>query len=163
MIPELVRPDERVFKSHLQSGAFITGVLDKRWRHVSTDWPHVVIAVSAVEKEGWPSEYFFKFECSNYPQSAATARPWDVERDVPLEFSKWPGGKSRVPSVFRHDWEGGVCLYLPCDRISIQKHDATWLAQYGSRAWKSTSDITLYLEELSELLNSSDYTGPRGS
>jgi hypothetical protein len=55
-----------------------------------------------------------------------------------------------------------LTLYLPCDRLSIEGHDA-WRTQYPAMNWISTSDITLYLGIVYELLNSSDYTGPRGA
>ena len=29
-----------------------------------------------------------------------------------------------VPSVFRPEWKQGLCLYLPCDRMSIEGHEA---------------------------------------
>lgn len=162
MVIASVRPDELVFRSHIQGGAFLAGVDGRRWRLISIDWPHALIGVNARQREEWPSEYVFRFECSNYPQAAVTAQPWDLDQKLPLDAKRWPGGKSRIPSVFRPDWKGGQCLYLPCDRISVEGHN-DWPTRYPHLIWKATSDITLYLEELYDLLNSSDYTGPRGS
>jgi hypothetical protein len=154
-------PDEGMFRAHLESGPFLSGADRGRWRLIEITWPYTVVGVSAAARENGPLEYVFRFECSNYPQSPPTAQPWDLEYGVPLAPARWPGGRSRVPAAFRPDWKGGQCLYLPCDRVSIEGHDA-WRTQHPAMNWTSTSDITLYLDILYELLNSSDYTGARG-
>lgn len=154
--------DEQIFCAHLADGPFQSGVEQKKWELISIDWPHVVISISATTHEEWPSAYGFRFECSNYPDTAVTAQPWDLEHNTPLEPRKWPGGKNRVPKVFRPDWKEGHCLYLPCDRISIEGH-TDWHTKHAHLIWKPTSDITLYLDAIHELLNSSDYTGPRSA
>jgi hypothetical protein len=154
--------DEQILRAHLADGPFQSGVDLKKWQLVSIDWPYVLISVSAAAREGWPLAYGFRFECSNYPDTAVTAQPWDLERNAPLDPGKWPGGKNRVPKVFRPDWKAGQCLYLPCDRISIDGH-TDWHRLHPHLIWKPTSDITLYLNEIYDLLNSSDYTGPRSA
>ena len=154
--------DEQVFRAHISDGPFQSGVALKKWQLISIDWPYVLIDVSARTNEGWPTEYCFRFECTNYPDTAVTAQPWDLKQNVPLEAGKWPGGKDRVPKVFRPDWKGGRCLYLPCDRISMNGHP-DWHSRHPHLIWKPSSDITLYLDAIYELLNSSDYTGPRSA
>lgn len=157
-----MRLDEQIFRAHLADGSFQSGVDLKKWQFISIDWPFVLISVSARPHEEWPKAYGFRFECSNYPDSPVTAQPWDLERNAPLEPNKWPGGKDRVPKVFRPDWQRGQCLYLPCDRISINGH-SDWHTKHAHLIWKPTSDITLYLNEIYDLLNSSDYSGPRSA
>ena len=152
--------DEKIFDSHLKGGTFQYGVDQKKWRLISIEWPYVIIGVNAKTHNGWPTEYSFRFECSDYPNSPVTAQPWDINTNKPLDPNKWPGGKNRVPKVFRPDWKGGACLYLPCDRISIEGHSA-WPSKHPHLIWKPTSEITLYLEAIYELINSSDYSGPR--
>ena len=151
--------DEQIFRAHVAEGPFQSGVDIKKWELVSIDWPHVVISVSATPHKEWPSVYYFRFECTNYPNSAVTGQPWDVKQNAPLEKAKWPGGKNRVPKVFNPDWNNGQCLYLPCDRIADQ-----WTHRLAAEAfspvWGPDRDITLYLGAIHELLNSSDYTGP---
>lgn len=154
--------DEQVFRAHLSDGPFQSGVELNKWQLISIEWPYVVISVSTKPHPEWPKAYGFRFECTNYPDSGVTARPWDLERNAPLEPNQWPGGRNRVPCVFRPDWQGGQCLYIPCDRISINGH-TDWPAKHPHLIWKATSDITLYLEAIHELLNSSDYTGPRSA
>jgi hypothetical protein len=155
-------PDEKVFRTHIERGPFQNGVDRQKWRLLSIDWPHVLIAISAVAREGTPSAYTFRFECSNYPQSAPTARPWDNDKNMPLEHKRWPTGRSRVPLAFNPGWNNGQCLYLPCDRLALAGH-SQWPTQYPSMIWSSTSDITFYLRIIYDLLNSSDYTGTRSA
>jgi hypothetical protein len=155
-------PDERVFRAHVAAGPFQSGVDRGRWRLLSITWPYAIISVSADERPGAPSEYAFRFECSNYPQTAPTAQPWDVARDVALDHTHWPGGRERLAFAFNPGWKGGQCLYLPCDRLSIEGHDA-WRNQYPAMMWSPTGDITQYLRIVYDLLHSSNYTGLRGA
>lgn len=152
-------PDERTFREHIKGGAFRRGQVRGRWRLIRVDWPHAVIAVSAAPRAGSPNEYGFRFELTNYPQSPPTAQPWDLERDRPLETTRWPTGRSRLAGAFNPGWNSQA-LYLPCDRLAIAGHDG-WVAQHPSLIWKSTGDITQYLFIIHELLNSGDYTGAR--
>jgi hypothetical protein len=147
-------PDEQTLRRHLEAGRFRSAVAAGWWRLVSIEWPHTVIAVTA--RDG--AEYAFRFECSNYPRTAATAQPWDVERNAPLAHGRWPTGRSRVPMAFNPAWKGGTCLYLPCDRLSIDGHQ-NWVTQHPALLWDSEKGICKYLGIIHELLNSSDYGG----
>ena len=154
--------DEQVFRDHLKAGPFQSGVDRRRWRLLSIKWPHALITIQAAERVGAPPEYAFRFECTNYPQSPPTAQPWDPDGNTALPPGRWPNGVRRVPLAFNPGWKGGQCLYLPCDRVSIEGHD-TWRTQHPSMIWSSASDITHYLRIVHDLLNSSDYSGPRGT
>ena len=156
-----IRADERVFTAHLKEGPFLSGVDRGRWRLVSVKWPYSVIGVSAAVREGAPDEYTFRFELTNYPETAPTAQLWDIERGSRLESKKYPTGRARAQMAFRIDWNGGQALYLPCDRIAIQGHEA-WRTQHASMIWSPADNITKYLRILYDLLNSHDYTGVRG-
>jgi hypothetical protein len=129
---------------------------------LSLAWPHATIAISAAPRPAGPVEYALRFDCSNYPQAPPTGQPWDTERSSPLDTVRWPGGRSLVPAAFNPGWKGGQCLYLPCDRVSIEGHDG-WRNQHPSMIWSVTGDITQYLKIVHDLLNSSDYSGPRGT
>ena len=159
---EIPKPDERVFLDHIGWGPFQSGVARERWRLISVEWPYAVISVSAAPRPNGPKEYALRFNLTNYPQLAPTARPWDAERNSPLEDAKRPHGTSRVPMAFRTNWKNGTALYLPCDRVAMEGHEA-WRTQHPSQLWKPNGDITQYLRIVHELLNSGDYTGPRGS
>lgn len=155
-------PDERVFRTHIAQGLFQSGVDHGRWQLESIEWPYALIVVKAAEREHAPEQYTLRFECKNYPQSPPTAQLWDLEKNGPLAYGQWPAGHKRVSPVFRPDWKDGQCLYLPCDRLSIEGH-AAWHSQHPSMIWTASSDITLYLRIVHELLNSNDYSGIRRS
>ncbi|MGE3467241.1 MAG: hypothetical protein AB7J13_09935 [Pyrinomonadaceae bacterium] len=156
------RPDEETFRAHLEDGSFLNGVDRDRWRLVSVDWPHAVIAVSAGEREGGPKDFAFRFDVSNYPKDAPTAQPWDEKTDSSLAQAKRPVGTGRVEKAFCW-YKDGTCLYLPCDRNALDTGHAAWLNQHPEMIWKPTSDITHYLRIIHDLLHSKDYQGVRGS
>ncbi len=156
-----MRPDESTFRAHLEEGPFQNGVDRGRWRLVSIDWPHAVIAVTAAERDGALGEYAFRFGLSNYPAESPTAQPWDAEAGSPLPLAKWPGGINRVQNAF-NGYKNGTCLYLPCDRNALDTGHAAWRNQHPEMIWTASSDITLYLRIIYDLLQSKDYKGLRG-
>lgn len=158
----VIPPDQLLLQQHLERAEFRLAQIEGRWRHVATNWPYVTIGVSAAARPNSPAEYGFRFECSGYPQLPSTGQPWDLEKNMPLALNGWPTGRSIVPSVFRPDWKGGKCLYIPCDRLSIEGH-VNWPQEYGRRLWDPSRGIICYLDQLYELLNQSDYTGVRCS
>lgn len=157
----LVPPDQRAFEGHCARADFRLGQTEGRWNHVRTIWPCAVIEVTAAARERAPDRYAFRFELAGYP-TGASARPWDAVNDTPLPAHQWPTGKAIVPSIFRPDWKGGTCLYWPVDRASLEGHEH-WRHQYPSRLWQQTRGIICYLEQLHDLLHSSDYSGIRGA
>jgi hypothetical protein len=157
-----VPPDRLLLEQDLAAPPFRCGEVEERWRLVAIHWPHVFVAVSAAERSGAPGEFGFRFECSGYRQSPATAQPWDLEGNAPLPAARWPAGKVIVPSVFRPEWKEGLCLYLPCDRLSIEGHP-DWVHQYPNRLWQPQRGIICYLEQIYDLLNQADYTGIRSA
>ena len=156
----IVPPDQMLLEADLAAPEFRRCQIEGKWRHVATNWPHVLLAVSADDPTYAPAEYTFRFECSGYRQTPVTAQPWDLAGNVPLPPPRWPAGRSIVPSVFRPDWKGGQCLYLPCDRISIDGHQ-NWLHEHPNRLWQPSRGIICYLEQIHDLINQSDYTGVR--
>ncbi len=157
-----VSPDQALIEQDLAAPDFRCGECEGRWRHVATQWPYVIIAVSAPERLRAPREYAFRFECSGYRQAAVTGQPWDLNADTALPALQWPTGPVIVSSVFRPGWKQGHCLYLPCDRMSIVGHE-DWQHQHPSRLWQPSRGIICYLEQIYELLNQSDYSGVVGS
>jgi hypothetical protein len=157
----VIRPDEALLDCDLASAAFRCGVLEGRWKLLHRAWPHVVIAVSAASRPNAPEEYAFRFECAGYRRAPVTACPWDPKTGALLAFPRWPTGRSLVPSIFRPAWKNGSCLYLPCDRLSIEGH-GNWAATHPARLWDPERGIICYLEQLYDLLHSQDYTGTVG-
>lgn len=133
----LTPPDLALLELDLAAPEFRCGELQGRWRKAGTQWPHVKIAVTAAKRAGAPDSYGFRFECSGYRETPPIGQPWDLDADAPLPANRWPTGKAIVPSVFRPDWKGGQCLYLPCDRMSIEGH-GNWINEHraaSSATW----------------------------
>jgi len=157
-VAQTVLPDERRFRGDLESGAYLLGAALRRWRLLRIGWPHALIAVSAAPRPNAPAEFVLRFDLTGYPQAAPTARLWDDATNTELPENRWPAG-TRVSCVFRPraQWPK-PCLYLPCDRMSAEGH-TDWPQQYAGEIWKPDSTIAHYLNQVSELLMSSDYTG----
>lgn len=155
---QAVPPDEAVFRVHLASGRYLSGAAAGRWRLISVSWPFAVFCVRAADG----IEYGLRFECTNYPRTPASARPWDIELDAPLVFDKWPTGRERIPLAFNPEWKNGSCLYLPCDRVSIEGH-ANWSNEHPGLLWNPEMGIVHYLRVVHDLLNSGDYGGRRAA
>jgi len=153
-------PDRALLEQDLAAPEFRCGEIEGRWRKIAVRWPHAILAISAPPRPGAPSEFGFRFECTGYRQNPATAQPWDIEGDKPLPAGRWPTGPVMVCAVFRPDWKQGMCLYLPCDRMSIEGHN-DWRTQHPSRLWQPHRGIICYLEQIYELFHQSDYSGIR--
>ena len=149
---------EAALRRDVAAGRFVSGEAAGRWRLVSLSWPHLTVAIRAADD----IEYGLHFECSDYPRQAVTAQPWDIERGQPLAFSLWPTGTSRIPLAFNPGWKAGTCLYLPCDRQSIEGHDA-WVHTHPALLWEPEKGICKYLGIVHQMLNSADYGGRRGA
>jgi hypothetical protein len=149
-----ISPAEAVFLAHLATGRFRIGVASGRWRLESITWPHATFTVRAADG----IEYGLRFECSDYPRTPATAQPWDIEQNSPLAVSGWPTGIQRIPLAFNPQWKNGSCLYLPCDRQSIEGH-ANWYQEHPNLVWDPALGVIHYLRIVHDLLNSGDYSG----
>ena len=149
-------PDLRTFEADRGKAAFRLGEVEKRWHHIETSWPYVLIAITARDHQ----KYIFRFNCQGYPQTAPTGGPWNPSRNAILEFNRWPRGNGgRMSAVFRTDWKKGAALYLPCDRESLAGHP-NWCHEMPSKIWRPQDGIVQYLELIHELLNCRDYAPP---
>lgn len=147
-------PDQRAFEADLAKPAFRLGVAQGRWRHLSTQWPFALFAVTAADGE----EHVLRLNCGGFPEEPPTGGPWDAQTNMILAFDRWPRGRGgRLSAVFRPDWQAGSALYLPCDRVSIAGHP-NWHSEMPSKIWRPRDGITQYLELVHELLNCTDYS-----
>jgi hypothetical protein len=149
-------PDQRAFEADVQKPLFRLGEAEGKWQLLRLAWPCALMELTARDD----TAYGMKFDCSGYPALAPTGRLWDLDRDAPLPFDRWPTSKGgRVKAVFRPDWKGGTALYLPCDRVSREGHD-NWRHETPTMLWRPERGIVHYLEIVHELLNCSDYQAP---
>ncbi|WP_426129691.1 DUF7665 family protein [Pararhizobium sp. PWRC1-1] len=158
----VIPPDRILLERDLAAPEFRCGEFEDRWKVVVLSWPHVLIAVPAPPCGTAPTSYGFRFECSGYRQTPVTAQPWNIAAGKPLDADGWPTGSSQVVAVFRPDWRNGECLYIPCDRFSIEGHD-NWRTEHPSRLWNPERGIIGYLEQIYDLFHQSDYSGIRGA
>ena len=155
-------PDRVLLELDLAAPEYRCGEVEGRWRHIVTCWPHTIIAVAAPRRPSAPGEFGFRFNCAGYRRVPVTAQPWDSAANQPLPAAQWPTGPRIVSSVFRPEWKHGLCLYLPCDRMSIEGHD-NWRNEHPSRLWQPDRGIICYLEQLNGLFFDSHYSGVRGA
>ena len=151
-------PDERTLRDHLGQPTFVEGVVRGRWRVVgNVEWPHVLVAVSAAQRDNGPDEFFLRLNLDGYPASAPTATPWDPEKGDKLAPERRPKGEV-VGHVFRTDWEKGNALYAPFDRVALKRHP-DWARKYPGQAWNPSKDLAWVLRQVSRLLNDELYLG----
>jgi len=156
---ELIPPDERTFRAHLDRGQFLAGVAAGRWHLVEIDWPHSLIAISAAGRPNSPSEFVLRLELNGYSSVAPTGSVWDTETQTWLAPDKRPKGE-RAGMLFRTDgWTGGAtAMYATWDRIGLSSHP-DWAQKHPLEAWNPTRDISFVLTNVHEVLSADDYVG----
>jgi hypothetical protein len=154
-----MKPDESLFKAHLEGAGFQAGADSGKWGiHGSVDtigWPYPILWVRADKRIVAEGRIYLRFTINNYPQFAPTGCPWDIRTNTPLSPSLWPRGNVTVSTVFNPAWNAQA-LYAPCDRMAMNGHDA-WKTQSSQWWWQPTFTITRYLEFVHVCLNPADH------
>ena len=149
--------DEALFRAHLESVAFRSGLDRGRWGfpdEPSIAWPHCILWVQC-ELRLETKRLFLRFDVNGYPTSAPNAIPWDAEANQALLGEKWPKGPGNISKVFNPSWNSGA-LYAPCDRVAMSGHE-TWKGIHPQWWWTPDSEVTLYLEFVHRCLNPRDH------
>ena len=144
-------PAKTAADADLASARFRAGVLRKHWRRVSFDFPVLIMAVTAVERDGTASEYFFHFELSGFPGIAPAVQIWDCATNKLLAVDRRPKGTKRVEEAFKN-WEPHNTVYRPWERTSGAHNN--WVQSHPDLAWHSKRDLTFILEDLHGILTS---------
>lgn len=151
-----MKPDESLFRSHLEEAPFQSGVDRAKWGLPSglesVTWPHAVLWVAADERILPSRKIHLRFTLDGYSASAPTACPWDLEKGTVLENPLRPKLTGKFALVFRVDWNAGTALYAPCDRVAMTGHDA-WQKQFPFWWWRADFTIVKYLEFVHMCLN----------
>jgi len=134
----------------LASARFRAGVGRGQWEQVSFRFPVLVVAVAAIEPDGKPGEYCFRFELSGFPGTAPEVKIWDTETNAPLAADKRPKGSDRVNKAFQV-W-GDNTVYRPWERFSSVHNN--FAQNFPELAWHPERDLTFILEDLHGLLTS---------
>jgi len=161
-------PDERALRADLEAAPFQSQE-GQRWGNPTIHWPYLYLWVKARFIPEKVDRYWLRLNCAGYPKHAPTGTFWNMERDVQLENALRPWGVGEVELVFRINWpnppygDPGSALYMLCDRIGLESHDSDWTeAKYPGTIWTPEKGIIYYLDEVTRLLDSQEYTGPRG-
>lgn len=158
MDTDTIGPDQRAFKVDVSSAPFFAGVYRGDWTINSIDWPTMSITIGAAERADAPCAYTLRVDLTNYPIQAPTATPWDLTTGMPLDAANRPKGEI-VGMVFRTDWENGLALYAPYDRVALDGHPG-WAADHPRYAWNGTQDIAWWVRRIWDLVNDeADYVG----
>lgn len=125
---------------------FEGGVSAGLWRVLSSDWPVLIVAITAGDR----NEAVMRVLVDDYPARAPSGQPWHLETSAVLPIELWPistveGGVS----PFRKDWSpsNDSAPYVACDRIGLGTH-ADWANNYPERAWNPGRTIAFYLSEM---------------
>ena len=143
-------PVERAVAFDLESARFRAGVYRGHWHLVSCTFPILVVAVAAIELDGNPREYCFRFELTGFPSVAPEVRIWDQATNTSRATDQRPKGPTRVTEAFK-PWGGGT-VYRPWDRLAGAH--GNWAINYPTLAWNPKRDLTFILEDLHGLLAS---------
>jgi hypothetical protein len=146
--------DHAKLMADLERAPFLMGQLGGRWRLRDVAWPYVFMDVVAKDWR-W---YTLRLQCDGYP-SIPTGAFWDMATGEWLKANRWPRTGARFGAALRTDWNGGTTLYIPCDRGSINGHEA-WNQLHPAWAWSPTVGIARYLEVVWTMLNGDDYVAP---
>ncbi|MFA6087235.1 hypothetical protein [Mucilaginibacter sp.] len=148
--------DLLMFEKHISEFEFQHGVESGMWglqtEAPAITWPFVTIWVQALATYYPPEKCYLRFTLNDYPQSAPTACPWDIENGTILTAGIWPKGSAKLNPVFNPAWNNATALYAPFDRLAIPGHDG-WKTQYPEYYWQSSFKITAYLQFIHRLLN----------
>lgn len=140
-----------LFHDHLISPEYQSGEIEGRWGSVVNenrpDWPIFIFWITSSTGE----VFNFKFDFTDYPNSAPTAVPWDLEKNSVLASEKRPKATKRAVQAFKV-W-GKECNYLPCDRLAVEGHQ-NWAQEHSVLIWDNQKDTFLkYLNEVYQILN----------
>lgn len=113
-----------------------------------------------IEAEELTDDEMLPHTCFSCPYPGMpTGAFWDVAAGQWLAAHRWPRAGARFGSALRTDWQGGMALYIPCDRASIGGHEV-WLQLHPAWAWSPSVGIGRYLEVVWTMLNGDDYVAP---
>jgi hypothetical protein len=156
-----VKPDESLFRAHLDDAPLLAGVDAGKWGLVGEAkdiiWPHCLLWVVAAPSLVPSEKIVLRFTLDGYPASAPTGCPWDVEKGAKLELAKWPKVTGKFAKVFRTDWNGAVALYAPVDRLAMAGHEH-WRQQFPAWWWQPHFTICKFLEFVHIVLNPRNFT-----
>jgi len=153
-------PAQTAVEADLTSARFRAGLARSHWRVLSSNFPHLVIAVAAIELDGTSSEYAFQFELTGFPGIAPQVMIWDAAASTQLPANRRPKGSQRVQEAFK-DWNAPHPVYRPWERTSGAH--GNWAQSFPDLIWHPRRDLTFILEDLHALVTSNALARRPGS
>jgi hypothetical protein len=165
----MLPPDHRLFEEDLLSAPYRMGAVKGVWGLAEAGaapegaaWPNAYFWMAAAPRTNAPDRFCVALDLTGYRSASPTGAFWDPEKKAPLDFAKWPKGKSgsRFAMVFRTTGFNGCgqAFYHPYDRVARVGHHE-WPRQQPHLIWSDTHTIVHYLEEFQSLLTTGDYVG----
>ena len=139
----------------LEDPLFLAGCRAGRWRLLSSEFPILNFAISAIEPDGKTSEYGFRAELTNFPAHAPMVRIWDHASNVSLPPNQRPKGGARVEKTFQH-WPPEDTVYRPWDRRAGPHCSNT--ANLPHLTWRPERRLLFVFEDLYGILHSNTRT-----
>lgn len=137
-------------RADLEDDELVLGINLGKWRVLFYEHPRLDFAITAVEPDGYPSEYGFKADLANFPVTAPQVWIWDHENDRLLPAPLRPKGGARLVSAFK-DW-GSKTVYRPWDRMTGPHNNNSVTLPH--LAWHVDRRLVFIFEDLHGLLTS---------
>jgi hypothetical protein len=146
-------PAQRTVAAQLQSGRFLCGVDEGRWKVLKHDFPHLYVRVVATDPEGGLKvTQDFHLTCDSYPTPGPYVEGWDFDKGC---RPPPPGGSSASPAFADalKDWggpNGHGGIYRAWQRDAATHND--WANKRPDQAWNATRDLAFLMERMHELV-----------
>jgi hypothetical protein len=147
-------PAARTLVTQLESGRFLSGVDEGRWKVLRLSFPDLYVRVTATDTESQVRVVQdFHLLCDGYPSPGPFVERWDFDKGVqPPQPSSGHASPAFVDAL--KDWGGGPSghggIYRGWQRYAATHND--WAAKRPDHAWNSGRDIAFLLERMYEVV-----------
>ncbi len=148
-------PAQRTVAAQLESGRFLCGEEEGRWKILKFDFPHLYIRVMATDPEvGVKVTQDFHLICDDYPMPGPYVERWDFDKgDCPPQPVS--GNASPAFCDALKDWGGGWPsgqggIYRAWQRYAAVHNE--WANKRPDQAWNATRDLAFLMERLHEVV-----------
>lgn len=145
-------PDVAALETDMAATSFELGLARGQWGVHSQIGTELILCLRSPDGR----DFALRCLCNGYPSAPPCIAAWSVERNSIALPEERPLASGQLAIVFRTDWEGGNHLYHPMERCAIQTHP-NWRHELPHRVWSTHLGIVQIVEEIYELLHSSDY------
>lgn len=148
-------PAQRTLEAQLESGRFICGAEEGRWKVLQYDFPHLYVRLVATDPEaGLEVAQDFHLVCDGYPVPGPYVERWDFEKGCrPAPPGAGSGSPAFVDAL--KDWGGNDPsgpggIYRAWQRGAATHGD--WANKRPDQAWNATRDLAFLMERMHEVV-----------